>query len=347
MQFRYNFSKKETGNDKIAIYFPSSVSRPLKFEEIMSSVEEIGNAVQWLELQIGHQSEKRELLNAKEQIGKMEDSNLKHMGYFITVTTFLVGLLAIFIGNTGGVSIFEKIEYVVALGVILLLFVCIGYIAVTDQKDKLKYWILMLLAFAGACFLGWAAHKGYVKHYEDKDCPQETHIPAKSQEISEKKKNGILNITKQEARERLMCFKQMIENNDGYKLLNFHGKRIAKEEDLQLLFRFVWSGTQLSVDREVNNGRGPVDYKLSNGADNATLIEFKLASNSELKQNLQHQVDIYKSANQTESALISIIYFTKSEFDRVQRILHELHLEDSVDIVLIDASPKESASNVR
>ena len=90
-----------------------------------------------------------------------------------------------------------------------------------------------------------------------------------------------------------------------------------------------------------------MDYKLSNGADNATLIEFKLASNSELKQNLQHQVDIYKSANQTESALISIIYFTKSEFDRVQRILHELHLEDSVDIVLIDASPKESASNVR
>lgn len=58
------------------------------------------------------------------------------------------------------------------------------------------------------------------------------------------------------------------------------------------MYRLVWYGSQISVDMEVNNGRGPVDYKTSYGKENATLVEFKLASNSMSKQNLSKQVDI-------------------------------------------------------
>lgn len=153
--------------------------------------------------------------------------------------------------------------------------------------------------------------------------------------------------TKQEAKERLLCFKQIIENNDGYKLLYYKDKKIAKEETLQLLFRFVWVGTSHSVDREVNNGRGPVDYKISSGVTDVTLVEFKVASNTKLKQNLANQVAIYQMANQTESALTAIVYFNEKEQKRVLKILKELQLEGNENIVLIDATQKESASNVK
>lgn len=72
------------------------------------------------------------------------------MGLFATTTTFLVGLLSIFIGNNGKVSIFEKIEYVIALGFILLMFICIGYIATSEvkkNKGKTAFFLFLLIVF--------------------------------------------------------------------------------------------------------------------------------------------------------------------------------------------------------
>lgn len=169
MQFRYNFSKFETELGKVSVYCPSSVSRPLKFKEIEERVREIGNAVQWLGLQIGHQEEKEKIVEAHEEISKtkekiegMENANIRHMGYFITVTTFLIGLLSIFVGNQGGVSIYEKMEYVTALGIILLLFVGVGYFALTDHiTNRKKYWTLFALGIFAAMALGWESHKGF------------------------------------------------------------------------------------------------------------------------------------------------------------------------------------------
>jgi len=45
--------------------------------------------------------------------------------------------------------------------------------------------------------------------------------------------------------------------------------------------------TVVAVDAEVNDGRGPVDYSISHGAVDKTLVEFKLASNSQLAKNLK------------------------------------------------------------
>jgi hypothetical protein len=99
----------------------------------------------------------------------------------------------------------------------------------------------------------------------------------------------------------------------------------------------------------VNNGRGPVDYKISRGAADATLVEFKLASNSKLKQNLKHQVSVYEAANDTAKSIKAILYFSALELTRVQAILKELGMIGRRDVVLIDARPdnKASASNVR
>ena len=63
---------------------------------------------------------------------------------------------------------------------------------------------------------------------------------------------------------------------------------------LQNIAPSVEDATEYDVNREVNNGRGPVDFKVSKGSKDTTLVEFKLASNTKLKKNLENQVEIYK-----------------------------------------------------
>lgn len=151
-----------------------------------------------------------------------------------------------------------------------------------------------------------------------------------------------------ETLQRVKFMKHIIENNDGYKLFYQDGKAISKESDLQLLFRLTWFASDLDVNREVNNGRGPVDYKISFGANESTLVEFKLAKNSKLKKNLENQVEIYEKANNTKKSIKVIMYYTEEEYKRVNKILKDLKLDNKENIVIIDAriDNKLSASNV-
>jgi len=154
----------------------------------------------------------------------------------------------------------------------------------------------------------------------------------------------------QEALRRLNYLKDVIENQDGYRFFYVKSEPIKREADLQLMYRLTWyADSGFDVNREVNNGRGPVDYKVSKGSVDKTLVEFKLASNTKLKQNLKHQVGVYEAANNTASSIKVIMYFSESELTKTQDILQELGLLGSPDIVLIDASStnKPSASNVK
>ena len=151
-----------------------------------------------------------------------------------------------------------------------------------------------------------------------------------------------------EAMERVKYLKHVIEDQDGYKTFYVKGKPLKRESDLQVMFRLVWFKSPLDVNREVGNGRGSVDYKVSYGKQNSTLVEFKLASNSKLKQNLENQVEIYKAASETERAIKVILFFTDDELARVTKVLNDLGLAGCLDIILIDArDDKVSASNVK
>ena len=109
----------------------------------------------------------------------------------------------------------------------------------------------------------------------------------------------------------------------------------------------VWYGTDKDVNREPNNGRGPVDYKVSKGCHDQCLVEFKLASNPKLEANLQHQLEIYKTANNTNAGIFIIVYANEKERIRMEAVLRRLGLYDSPDVITIDASPnKVSASKV-
>lgn len=155
-----------------------------------------------------------------------------------------------------------------------------------------------------------------------------------------------------EAKKKINILKGYIENNDGYKIFYDEktGERIKGEKDLQLLFGLVChESTTFDINREPNLGRGPVDYKLSKGSADKTLVEFKLASNKKLKNNLQNQVEIYQKANQTSSSFKVIIYFTEEEHKKVVDILNKLEMAGKDNIILIDGrnDNKISASNVK
>lgn len=151
----------------------------------------------------------------------------------------------------------------------------------------------------------------------------------------------------EEAYKRVLYLKNVIEDMDGYRIFYLDGKPIKRESDLQIMYRLVWYATEFDVNREVNNGRGPVDFKVSKGSIDSSLIEFKLASNTKLKKNIQSQVEVYQKANCTDRAIKVILFFTDEEQGRLLALLNELGLSECKDIVLIDARDnKVSASNV-
>lgn len=151
-----------------------------------------------------------------------------------------------------------------------------------------------------------------------------------------------------EAMKRLLYLKDVIEKNDGYKLFYIDGEPIKREADLQIIYRLTWFASDFDINREPNNGRGPVDYSVSKGSKDKTLVEFKLASNSKIRQNLENQVKIYKEANNTKNGITAILYFDITEYTKVKEILKQLNIKEAEEfIILIDASSKISASNVK
>lgn len=148
----------------------------------------------------------------------------------------------------------------------------------------------------------------------------------------------------EEALQRVMYLKHVIEDCDGHRWFYDGKKPIRRESDLHILYKLACYDTFSDVNSEVNNGRGPVDFKLSNSRKDSTLVEFKLSRT--LKKNLEKQVDVYKDANNTKKAIKVILYFTEEEYKKTQDILNELSLYGKPGIVLIDARAdnKPSAS---
>jgi len=88
-----------------------------------------------------------------------------------------------------------------------------------------------------------------------------------------------------------------------------------------LLNKLLPYGTPSDVSREVNDGRGPVDFKISRGASDKTLLEFKLASNSQLMRNLERQTSTYGKASDAHRSIKVIVYRSAKELRKVERIL--------------------------
>ncbi|WP_237061611.1 hypothetical protein [Microbulbifer zhoushanensis] len=149
-----------------------------------------------------------------------------------------------------------------------------------------------------------------------------------------------------EALKRAIFLKQVIEDNDGYRVFYQKGRPIASEDTIQRIFRLTWYASPYDVNAEVNNGRGPADYKVSFGSGDSTIVEFKLARSSSLKKNLKNQTEIYRKASKSITDIKIILCYSVYEIAKVERILRSMNQLGAENIVIIDASPKQSASKV-
>jgi hypothetical protein len=152
----------------------------------------------------------------------------------------------------------------------------------------------------------------------------------------------------EETHRRISFWKHCIEK-DGYRSFYIKGKVFQREKDVQRLFKYVWFDSSYALSPEVDHGRGPADFEVSKGSVDKTVVELKLAKNTSLKKNLQNQVQLYQAASSAGHAIKIIVYFSRQELLRVQKILKELNLTDHKDIVLIDARSdnKPSASKAK
>jgi hypothetical protein len=148
------------------------------------------------------------------------------------------------------------------------------------------------------------------------------------------------------ALQRVQYLKQVIEDNDGYRIFYKDGQPISSEDTIQRIFRLTWFASPLDVNSEVNNGRGPADYKISYGDRDSTIVEFKLGKSSSLKKNLLNQTEIYKKASRTINDIKVILCYTKAEITKVKKILKSINQENAENIFIIDATKKDSASKV-
>ena len=141
----------------------------------------------------------------------------------------------------------------------------------------------------------------------------------------------------EQSMKRVMYLKHVIEDQGGQRLFYINGKPVQREVDLHVMFRLTWFDNDHDLNAEVNNGRGPVDFSISRGKLDKTLVEFKLAKNSQLRRNLEKQLSIYTAAGDATAGFKVICYFSQQELETVKTILKELGMEDDPNIILIDA----------
>ena len=152
-------------------------------------------------------------------------------------------------------------------------------------------------------------------------------------------------------------YEHFIEDNSGYKLLwDDKGRRPKSEEASQLIFtgivKHYCKANNIDLNREVNLGRGPVDFKFSSGYENRALIEVKLAKNSKFWNGLEKQLIKYLKVEDIKKGVLLVICYNDNDLKKVsdiEKITKEVGKKNKVDlkVVVIDASfGKPSASKL-
>lgn len=151
-------------------------------------------------------------------------------------------------------------------------------------------------------------------------------------------------------------FQQYVENEGGWRLLWNDDKTPRSEEASQNLFRGIakhyCNANDFAIDREVNLGRGPVDFKFSRGSSLKADLEVKLLHNGRFWHGLATQLPIYMKADETTDGWLLAIQ-TRSggvSRDRARKLPAEVKAVAKAQGLnlrygLVDARRKESASN--
>jgi len=149
-------------------------------------------------------------------------------------------------------------------------------------------------------------------------------------------------------------FRHEIEQQRGWENLWVSGEERRDERAVQVSFNTIVRplARQLGIamQREVETGRGPVDFEFGNGVAARVHVEFKLADHHHLMHGIEHQLPAYMRAENADSALFICVGFDDEDrraFERVVAGAQTMQRENP-DIFLraeyIDAQRRSGAS---
>ena len=146
-------------------------------------------------------------------------------------------------------------------------------------------------------------------------------------------------------------FKSLVEDNGLSRLLYDYTGAPKHESAAQLLFFGIadsyCDANNIDLTKEGNNGRGPVDFKLSRGANDKVVVETKLTSNSQLRHGIEVQLPIYMKQEKTKQAIYLIIDNGHPKaLENFISFYNGLNQEtkEKNSYLIVDATPKISAS---
>lgn len=144
-------------------------------------------------------------------------------------------------------------------------------------------------------------------------------------------------------------FKYLIEEKGLWKSLYDDNGKPLNENHSQMLF-FGIADTyckcnDIDISRENNNGNGPVDFKISKGYKNKTVVEIKKSSNDQLSHCYDVQIPLYMKQEEVEQAIYLLINLGDHD-ERVTKFKNELkkYSNKKIELIEIDGRKKESAS---
>lgn len=229
-------------------------------------------------------------------------------------------------------------------------------------KDKLKQWAMSNAEAFGSLLDILHGHDG--KPYDfigdpngevlwrqigDKISKQYPLKIAKPQKLDEKSLISVVDkIVNQ--------FIHLIEDRDLWRELyvDIHFSKPRLEKSSQRLFYMsalsYCDANDLDISPEAETGRGPVDFKLSQGAKKRVLVEMKLSTNTQVVKGFEKQLAIYNAAEKPIASYYVVL--NVGNLARKLKQLEKLHGSQlrskgsAPNLIIVDALPKKSASKV-
>lgn len=152
-------------------------------------------------------------------------------------------------------------------------------------------------------------------------------------------------------------YKLFIEEQGGWRLLWNDDGSEKPEDAAQRVFRGIAQSycraNNISLDAEVNLGRGPVDFKFSRGYEWRAHLEVKKLHNGKFWNGLENQLPSYMGSDEvTDGWLLGIQYFEKGVSEaRIKELpgrVRDVAKAKSLRLRygLVDAQPQKSASKL-
>ncbi|HEX4670538.1 MAG TPA: hypothetical protein VH275_11270 [Solirubrobacterales bacterium] len=152
-------------------------------------------------------------------------------------------------------------------------------------------------------------------------------------------------------------YKHFIEQEGGWRhLYNDDGSErdeLAAQNLLRGIGKHYCHASGIEIDREVNIGRGPVDFKFSRGRNLVTLLEVKKLTSGKFWNGLERQLTTYMDADEVTDGWLLALQLRdggvskqrREELgERVAQVSKDLGLQ--IDHAVVDGREKKSASKL-